>query len=94
MTVAVVSDDLLNAILSDKAARQALPCTAMAPMPAKGCNCNKAGRHTFTPAELESVKICLTRLPPEKLIQLKQYWKVDRIIVHLKTPGLPARVAL
>lgn len=94
MSVAVVSDQLLNAILSNQAERKLIPCSELAGKPSKGCNCNKSGVHTFTATELESVKICLTRLSPEKLIALKQYWKVDRIIVHLKTPGLPPRVSL
>jgi hypothetical protein len=94
MGAAVISDALLSTVLADQAQRQLIPCAELAGKPVKKCNCVKDTRPQFNQAELESVKICITRLDPAKLQQLKQLWKVDRIIVHLKTPGLPSRVML
>ena len=94
MGAAVVSDAMLNLALADQAQRRLIPCAELAGKPAKKCNCIKDAQHSFSRTELESVKICITRLAPEKLLQLKQHWQVDRIVVHLKTPGLPARVVL
>lgn len=94
MSMAVVSDALLTSVLANQAERKNIPCAELAGKPAKSCNCGGSSKASFSQAELESVKICITRLSQEQLAKLKQHWKVDRIAVHLKTPGLPSRVIL
>lgn len=94
MSTVVVTDQTLRTLLLNPSDRQHLPCANLVPLPGKPCNCAKGKTRQFTPAEIESVKICITRLAPDRLQLLKQHWKVDRLVVYLNTPGLPSRVVL
>lgn len=91
MATVVVTDQVLETLA--RSGRPLPPCLSLAVVAKKPCNC-RGRTHQVTVENLESVKVCITRLSPDELTRLKAAMGADRLVIHLKVPGLPARVVL
>lgn len=92
----VVTDEVLDRLLARPNHFQ-IPCLQFlkaSPAHKRCSRCPNSAPVSARRIDGEHARICISQLPPERLLEMKRALGADRLILYLTTPGVPRRTII